>query len=421
MKKIIIISAVILTCISAAQAGAYSGGMLSPAMKILADEEVMIRSATVNGDITFSEQDFSRAVGCDFDYITITALPPTSDGVLYYGDVPCVVNQMISSSSAGKLSYRSANGSGESSFRFKAGSDYSMVCKLCYTDSVNLAPVISSSSETIAVWTQCDVSTYGRLSGSDPDGDDIHFEIVSYPTNGILKLTNSSSGDYIYTPCDGMTGNDSFTYIVRDCYGKYSTECEVSVRIDPREIELVFEDMDEHWAYNAALVMASEDAMDIRSVGGKLYFDPDESITREEFIVTVMKSFGSGTVDKRDTVFADNSEISENSRGYIARAAELGLIKGSYENGEYYFKPSDCITRAEAAVVLNSIIGAEVPDAIPVFADVGSVPTWAKGAMYALSDVGIFKGNGDGNISPNETLNRGETAQIIMTVMQLYD
>ena len=405
-----------LLCVSAA---AYSGGMLSPAMRILSEDETMIKSALVSGDVTFCEKDFVRAVGGEVNYITITALPPASDGTLYFGSTPAVLNQMISSGSLDKLKFTPTSNTIESSFRFKTGGEYSMVCKLCYTDSVNLAPVAAVSDEAVAVWTQCDISTYGRLSGSDPDGDEIKFEIVSYPEKGILKLTNDATGDYTYTPCDGMTGKDTFTYTVRDCYGNYSDETEVSVKIDKRQCELVFADMDEHWAYNAAIVMAADDAMDVRSAGGKLYFDPDETISREEFIVTVMKALGTGKVAERETNFADNDMISSESRGYIARAAELGLVKGSYENDAFYFKPIDSITRAEAAVVLNSIIGAEEPDVIPVFADVSSVPAWAQGAMYALSDIGVFKGSGDGNISPNEVLSRGETAQILLTVKRM--
>ena len=422
MKKItaIIISftAMLLLCTSVA---AYSGGMLSPAMRILSEDETMIKSALVSGDITFNEKDFVRAVGGEVNYITITALPPASDGTLYFGSTPAVLNQMISAGSLDKLKFTPASGVAESSFRFKTGGEYSMVCKLCYTDSLNLAPVaaVPVSVESISVWTQADISTFGRLSGSDPDGDEIKFEIVSYPEKGILKLTNDATGDYTYTPCDGMTGKDTFTYTVRDCYGNYSDETEVSVKIDKRECELVFADMNEHWAYNAAIVMAADDAMDVRSVDGKLYFDPDETISREEFIVTVMKALGTGKVVPRETNFADNDMISSESRGYIARAAELGLVKGSYENDAYYFKPNDSITRAEAAVVLNSIIGAKEPDVIPVFADVSSVPAWAQGAMYALSDIGVFKGGGDGNISPNEVLSRGETAQILLTVKRM--
>lgn len=422
MKKLslllVFISVLLTLCVSVS---ASSGGMLSPAMKILSENELMIKSGLVSGDIIFTEEDFAHAVGCSVDYITITAIPPAAEGTLYFADAPVSVNQVISGNSLSKLKFIPKSGCTESSFRFKSGGDYSIMCKVCYTDSINFAPVTGQTGDAVAVWTQSDIAAYGTLSASDPEGDELVFEITKYPEKGIISLTNSSSGDYIYTPCDGLTGKDSFSYIVRDCFGNYSEEAAVEIEIDKRTAELVFADMEGHWAHNAALVMAAENSMDVRSVGGELYFDPDEEITREDFVVTVMKALGSGEIPTCPTNFADDDAISTDAKGYIARAAELGIIKGSQEDGVSYFKPQDSITRAEAAVVLNSIIGAAEPDAVPVFADVSAVPAWAKGALYALTDAGIFKGTGNGYISPNSVLSRGETAQILLTVKQIYD
>jgi len=109
------------------------------------------------------------------------------------------------------------------------------------------------------------------------------------------------------------------------------------------------------------------------------------------------------------------------STGYISRAYNLGIIKGVQENGELYFKPSSTITRAEAAVILNAILGAEEPDTVPVFADHSSVPVWAQGSLYALSAAGIFTGTGQGNLSPNASLSRAQTAQILLTVKKYIE
>ena len=84
------------------------------------------------------------------------------------------------------------------------------------------------------------------------------------------------------------------------------------------------------------------------------------------------------------------------------------------------FKPDEKITRAEAAVILNSIIGAGEPDTIPVFLDNSAVPAWAKSSIYALTNEGIFKGTGEGNISPNAVLSRAQTAEILLCVKKTY-
>ncbi len=421
MKRLIILALTTIIIISSVTSvHAYSKKLLSPALSILSDSEVMIKSAPVSTGIRFTKEDFFRSIGCEVSSITVTALPPVSAGVLMLGNVPVAVNQTISAASFDKLIFQGNSGCIETSFRFKSGAEYSIECVLKYTDSVNTAPVINSA-DAVEVWTQCDIATYGTLRATDPDGDELTFEIVKYPEKGLVNLTNKSNGDYIYTPCDGITGKDSFTYTVRDEWGNYAGEYTVNIDIDNTVSELVLSDMDGHWAHNAALVMASEDAMELRSEGGLLYFDPDEEITREDFLVTVMKALGAGEIEPRSTVFADDDEISDEASGYINRAYSLGVIKGSITGGKLCFNPKESITRAEAAVILNAIIGAEEPDIIPVFADNDSVPAWARSSLYALNEAGILSGTGSGNISPNAVLNRAQTAQILLTVKKLYE
>lgn len=409
----------LLLC-STASAAAYSANMLSPGLRILADAEVMIRSGVVSGEISFSPDDFLRAVGGDIPTVTVTALPPASDGTLMFGSSPVVVNQSMKLSSVSSLRFVPAKGCTSSSFRFKAGGEYSMECLLKYTDCVNAPPVAGASKGDVAVWTQRDITTYGTLSATDPENDALVFEITKYPENGILELLSQSGGDYRYTPCDGVMGSDSFTYTVRDEWGNYASEVTVLVDIDRELTDLVFADMEGHWAHNAALVMAAENIMDVSSDRGALYFHPDREITREDFLVTVMKALGAGEISPADTVFADDSEISEEASGYIARAYDLGVIKGSSENSLLCFHPKDSITRAEAAVILNAILGAGEPETVPVFADNSAVPAWAKGSLYALTNAGIFNGTGAGNLSPNDKLSRAQTAQILLTVKKLY-
>lgn len=412
-----------------ASAYSYYGGMLSPALMNLSAEQTMIKSGLVAGTISFDARDFTLAVGTEPSTVTITALPPESSGTLYLGDAPVLANQIISRDSLHKLNFVPAKDCTEASFRFKSGGEYTMDCVLRYTDSVNLAPTIVHSPDKTqtavetALWTQQDISTYGSLSStaSDPEGDALTFEITRYPENGLLRLTNPSSGDYCYTPCDGITGEDSFSYVVRDEWGNYSEEASVLIDIDKAAADLVFADMDGHWAHNAALVMAAENAMEVDAVGGALYFRPNDEISREDFLVTVMKALGAGEAEPCMTVFADHTDMEPDSTGYVARAYNLGIIKGVQESDGLYFHPTASITRAEAAVILNAIIGAEEPDTVPVFADTQSVPAWARGSLYALSDAGIFTGTGAGNLSPNASLSRAQTAQILLTVKKYIE
>ena len=81
-------------------------------------------------------------------------------------------------------------------------------------------------------------------------------------------------------------------------------------------------------------------------------FRPNASITRAEFAKIAVSFFDwadvyavNGFVDVRDSAWYAN---------YVAVAAELGLIEGY---GGNVFRPDATITRAEAVVILNSVLG----------------------------------------------------------------
>ncbi len=398
---------------------AAASGLLSPGLSVLAGGTEMIASGLVAGEIRFSEADFVNAVGASFDSVTVTALPPASDGILKLGDAPVAVNQRIASASLGTLRFIPKDGCAESSFRFRAGGEYSIPCALRWTEKANAAPVTERSPITgaVSVWTQCDIGAYGTLPGSDPDGDKIVFEVTEYPEKGILTL--SESGSYRYTPFAGAKGSDSFTYTVRDEWGHYAKPRTVPVTVEKCASGLILSDMEGHWAHNAALVMVSENAMSLRYDNGSLCFDPDLEMAREEFVTTVMKALGSGEIAPARTGFADDAEISEEASGYVARARSLGIVRGSGSEEGNLFRPKDPVTRAEAAVILNKIVGAEETDAVAVFADGSSVPVWAKPSLSALTSAGIFSGTGSGEIAADRTLTRAEVAELLLRVKRI--
>lgn len=399
-----------------------SASVLSPGLNLLSDQCDMIKAGIVYTDISFSQSDFSNSLGYLPDSITVTSLPSSSMGTLYFGGKPVAVNQEISAVNLGLLRFVPQSNCTEASFRFKGDNDYSHNCTLRFTEKVNTSPTTAVPTSAVAsssLWTQQDISTYGTLSGSDPEGDSLQFEIVSYPTKGLLTLTNTAVGDFIYTPYMEADGVDVFSYRVRDDYGNYSEAQEVSVTIDRAACEIEFADMEDHWALNAAVVMVAENAMPVYSENGKIYFSPEENMTRADFLVTVMKALGAGEIAPCQTVFNDHDDIPAEATGYVDRAYTLGIIRGSQDTFGVSFRPKDTITRAEAAVILNAIIGAEIPEIQPVFADHSAIPVWAGPSLYALNDLGILRGTGSGNISPDATLNRAQTAQILLTIKQL--
>jgi hypothetical protein len=89
----------------------------------------------------------------------------------------------------------------------------------------NKPPIADSKS----VSTDMNVPIPIKLSGSDPEGSPLTFNIVNLPKHGQLS---SVSGDTVkYTPDKEYSGSDSFTYTVKDNKGLTSSKAMVTINI----------------------------------------------------------------------------------------------------------------------------------------------------------------------------------------------
>lgn len=77
-------------------------------------------------------------------------------------------------------------------------------------------------------------------------------------------------------------------------------------------------------------------------------FRAQNALTREEMIVMIMKCFEYEELKTYELSYSDNGTISKWSRGYIAKANELGVAGGYSDNT---FRPKNNITRAEAFTI----------------------------------------------------------------------
>lgn len=410
--------ALLLSLILFVSVGMQSVGaaVLSPALEHIAAESAMIKTGNRYTGVLFSASDFANAAGMDkLHTITVTSLPAVSAGTLYLGSVPIAVNQSISGDALDNLRFLPQDNSDGGSFCFSVSGGYSLSCILRITDEVNFAPqAVSTTGDAAVAWTQKNISCYGTLAAYDPENDAMTFEVVEYPDKGLLILTDAEHGDFKYTPYAGCSGSDSFTYRVRDSYGNYSAQAKATVQIARKSNSLVFSDMSEHWAHSAAIEVASAGIMDYTTVSGMPVFEPDRQVSREEFLAMVMKAMGyTPKTGEAGTVFADNDKITPEYRAYVSAAYNAGIVKGCEVDDALCFCPQKSITRAETAVMMNNIIGAEVPVNVVTFTDNDSVPTWAQSALYALCSLGVLKGTGAGSISPDRLITRAQAAQIL--------
>ncbi len=424
----VLLSAAMLVCPAwRLQASAKEKALtpVSPALSVIAEQNGMAMAGLIGNDIKFEGQDFARALNVSsVDSITVTRAPAVSEGELRVGGTVVTSGQTLSAASLSRMTYTaSSNASTRASFYFTADNGgYEIPCELYLLDKVNHAPTLADVPDNyLDVSTHRGITLYGTLPCFDSDGDETIIEIVSYPREGLLHLTNRSSGEYTYTPSAGYSGKDSFIYVARDKYGNYSASRTVTLNVEKPKVSVVYDDMKDSPYYNAALCMAEAGIMGGTQVGSDFYFFPENTVSRGEFVVMVLRAIGLDKVTEvSSTTFADDAEIPDYMKDYIATACSLGYIKGVETERGMCFEANRSITRAEAAVMLGNILDLSTPTVLPTFKDSADIPAWAAPSIYSLSSVGVMNTTA-GNISPMSALTRADAADILTNLMNYMD
>jgi hypothetical protein len=103
------------------------------------------------------------------------------------------------------------------------------------------------------------------------------------------------------------------------------------------------------------------------------------------------------------------------AREAIDKVAKLGLMQGSPDGG---FNPDKLITRAEMAIIAATILGDETASGEVSFKDVAA-GHWAEEAIRKVSAAGILTVFKDGTFRPSQTLSRAEAVVLINRLIGL--
>ena len=413
----------IIPCMYSCDSDKNASNNLSSALDTIAKENSMAKATLKGGTISFDASDFARATNLSqIESITVTKIPPASEGELRVGSSVLTSSQTLSASSIKLLSYEPKESVATSEFYFTVNdSSTELCCKLYVLDEKNYAPTLSSVSQNaLQVSTFENVSLYGTLSCYDPDGDKTYIEVVSYPKKGTLVLDNKETGAYRFIPNKDFTGKDSFVYVARDLYGNYSPSATVNLNVKESSVSTSYIDLVDSRYHNAAIAMTEKGIMSGTQIGSSTYFYPAREMSRAEFTSMAMQAAGITRLNDSSakTVFADDSEIDSSFKPYISAAYDLGYIKGVEKNGKLYFEPERAMTRAEAACLLSGMLDAATPTVAPSFSDSADVPTWAQASVNAMTYMGVMN-SVENKISPLACVTRGDAAEILWNFMRV--
>ncbi|MBQ8287149.1 MAG: S-layer homology domain-containing protein [Clostridia bacterium] len=432
MKKLLlipIICALLLTPAASAAVVASSPDVevaapvairLSPALDVLATELTLTKTGLVSKEITFSALDFESLLGVGYlPSITVLTLPDPNVGTLYLETMPVMKNQVISRDSLSALKFvPTTTEKADCSFVFgtvSTSQPLALSCTLRLTDGLNFAPE-TDTVKTQDVSTLAGIPVFGKLTADDPEGDSVTYRVTAYPEKGTLRMLDRADGSFCYTPVEGYTGSDSFTYIVVDEYGNASDAVTVALTVEEIATAVSYCDMEGNRALLPAMRLAESGVMIGETIGASAYFHPEQVVTRAEFLAMTLCAAGVDVPDEGEaTAFADDADIPDYLRRYVSYAAKRGYVTGSSADGTGYFEPGRAVTYAEAAVMLQSVLNLTAEGVHSVFAEEEDVPAWAESAVWAVAEAGLFP---DGVFASDSAVNRADAAVMIAGVLE---
>ena len=256
--------------------------------------------------------------------------------------------------------------------------------------------------------TYRNIAVTGSLEGSDPDGDALTFALVQAPRRGSVEL--AADGSFTYTPENNKVGKDSFCYTASDPDGLTSDPATVTIQILRPADKTTYADMAGDPDEFAALWLREQGVFYGEQISSVTVFGPETPVTRGEFLVMMMDTFDLTPTDETlSTGFADEAETPVWMQPYVAAALRSGLITGVRSGAGMVYRPEAQLTRAEAAVLVNGILGLEGDEAQTVFApEQEAVPAWAAEDLSALCTAALMQ-PGD----PAAAVTRREAARLL--------
>lgn len=399
---------------------------LSPALSVITEELNMKKSGLVNSTLHFKYQDFRDFLAVSkLDSITVNTLPSVFEGTIYLGDTPVIANQTISPADMNKLSFVPAsNEVSTASFRFSGNGiscESSVKCSLFLFDKLNTAPVITQNViSTEKLTTKKNIMVYSTVSASDPENDEMFFEVATEAKHGIVRFIDSKKGVFTYTPAFDYIGKDSFEFSVSDIYGNVSEKTNIEIKVEKNNTDTFYSDMISREEHLDAVKSDSYGIMSGQLIDGKMCFLPENTPTKAEFLQMTLKAYGvDGDMLAVDTSFTDDSDIPLSLKGYVSYAVGKGYIEGTKTENGVFFYPNSPITRAEAAVLINNIINAEGSAASVTFVDSDTIPSWAQEDIDTLAELKIMEALSDGSYSPNTNITNAQAAKIFCRIYEM--
>lgn len=384
------------------------------------------KNGLIGSAIAFAPEDFSvegneKAV---LSGITVDQLPETGAGVLCIGGQPVEAGSYVDTAALAGLRFQTAQNPTVTTAAllftpsFSEGQETRQSTVTIYLLTEENNPPVARNME---LTTYKNVAITGYFDAVDGEGDALTFQLTSTPARGAVTLAEDGSSQFVYTPYENKTGSDSFTYVAIDPAGNTSPEAKVSLRIEKPNTKVTYSDLAGHPVQKAAVRLAEEGVYVGRYVDGRYFFDPDQTVTRAQFLTMAMSVAGLEDLEGVTlTGFSDDDAIPTWAKGAVSAALKAGVVQGSRdESGAPVFGADQTITRAEATVMLDNLLDiTDVP--VAVFSSDGA-DHWAAQAAANLSASGIIRSENAGAVQLADTLTIAGAAEMLDGALDMME
>jgi predicted phosphodiesterase len=217
---------------------------------------------------------------------------------------------------------------------------------------------------------------------------------------GVYYLDGSGGADYV----GGSFKGNTVTFRTKH-FSSYAV----------MEYRKTFADMNGHWAKDYVGKLAAKHA--ITGIDGTRYA-PDRDVTRADFAVIAVKALGFLDLEAAQSEFQDVAS-GKYYAAYVDKAQELGLVTGyggRFRPEETITREEAAVVLMRLFAYLNEDEAAAGDEA--AFADIAEASPWAREAIEAAQALGIVGGKGDGRFDPHADVTRAEIAKMITLAIQ---
>ena len=294
------------------------------------------------------------------------------------------------------------------------GSAHALFGKKQQTAPVEGAP----TAQDVEVRTYRGIPVQGQFLAADQEGEDMTFAVVEQPRKGSVTVQGA---DFTYTPDEGATGGDSFTYAATDSAGHVSQPATVTVTIEKTKSGVTYADTEGSPAAAAAQHLAEAGIFTGTKIGEQYYFQPDAEVSRSEFLAMVLETVGREVTPVTMTGFCDDDAIPTWAKAYAAAGVADGIVQGRSTSEGAVFRGEDSITFNEAATVLNRVLDMGDVELDVWYADREAVPSWAAQAVGNMEAVSVLSTGSFGSQTMADPVTRGDAAQMLSAAKVLLD